>query len=659
MAKKKKIEKHIHTKIVKRKAVPIPNWHIPLILILTFIVYIPALSAGFVNWDDPDYVGGNSYLIRDLSRLPELLTTPVQGNYHPLTMFSLALNFAISGDHWWSYHLFNLIFHLANCFLVYRLAFLLSRSNALIALVTSLLFAIHPLHVESVAWMSERKDVLYALFFIAGHITYTKYIDESSKKQYWLTLLFVILSLMSKPAAVIFPISLFCIDVLRRRQFSFKLIIEKIAFLIPAIILGLLTITAQKTVGATGEEYFGLAKNILFGFYGIMMYFVKMIIPYKLSAFYPFPPLNEKLSAAYYVAPVFALLLAAVTYFTWKKYRFVAFGISFYIVNLLLVLQIFSVGSAVIAERYTYVPYIGLFFIAGCLLDRFAKGNMIKAYAVLAPVTIIFSLLSFLQAKTWKSGETLWDNVIKNQPCSRAYSARATLFRRDANKLKQAADQAKIAKREQEANIKYAEANKNYQQAINYYTEAVKLNAIDHESYNNRANIYMDQNNFNAAILDYKQALIVKPDYYVALDNMGALYARRGMFDSALYYFSKVLEQKPDYSPTYSNRAITFMSLKRYEEAIKDWQRFLGYRPNDADATNTIGECYRMLGKNQEALGFINTAIQLNPQAAYFLNRAYTYKNLNNIENARNDALTAKKAGIQLEATFAASLGIQ
>ena len=169
----------------------------------------------------------------------------------------------------------------------------------------------------------------------------------------------------------------------------------------------------------------------------------------------------------------------------------------------------------------------------------------------------------------------------------------------------------------------------------------------------------MDQNNFNAAILDYKQALIVKPDYYVALDNMGALYARRGMFDSALYYFSKVLEQKPDYSPTYSNRAITFMSLKRYEEAIKDWQRFLGYRPNDADATNTIGECYRMLGKNQEALGFINTAIQLNPHAAYFLNRAYTYKNLNNIESARNDALTAKKAGIQLNAEYAASLGIQ
>ena len=300
-----------------------------------------------------------------------------------------------------------------------------------------------------------------------------------------------------------------------------------------------------------------------------------------------------------------------------------------------------------------------MFFIAGCLLDRFAKGKLWKAYAILAPVTIIFSILSFLQVKTWKSGETLWDNVIKHQPCSRAYSARATLFRRDANKLKAEADQARNTKREQEATLKYAEANKNYQQAINYYTEAVKINAIDHESYNNRANIYMDQNNFNAAIVDYKQALVVKPDYYVAFDNMGALYARRGMYDSALYYFTKTLEQKPDYKPTYSNRAITLMSLKRYEEAIKDWQRFLSYQPNDPDVTNTIGECYRILGKNQEALGFINTAIQLYPRPEYFLNRAYTYKNLNNIESARNDALTAKKAGIQLEATFAASLGIQ
>jgi len=570
-------------------------------------------------------------LIRDMSRLPELLTTSVQGNHHPITMFSLALNFAISQEDGWSYHLFNIIFHLINCFLVYRFALVLTRNNTLVAFVTSLLFGIHPLHVESVAWVSERKDVLYALFFIAGHISYTKYVDSNSKKQYWLTLLFVVLSLLSKPAAVIFPVSLFCIDVFRNRKFSFKLITEKIPFLIPAIIIGLLTINAQKTVGATGEEYFGLGKNILFGFYGILMYFVKMILPFKLSAFYPFPPLNESLSPIYYVAPLFSILLAVITYFTWKKYKFVAFGIGFYIVNLLLVLQVFSVGSAVIAERYTYVPYIGIFFIAGYLLDRYAKGNMTKAYIIIVPVAVFFSVISFLQARTWKDGATLWDNVIKNQPSSRAYSARATLLR----------------------------VEKKYAEAINYYTKAIQLNAIDHESYNNRANIYMDMNKFDSAQADYRRALAIKPNYYVAFDNLGALYARKNMYDSALFYFTRVLEQKPDYKVTYSNRALTYMGLKRYDEAIKDWQTALIYEPGAADIINTIGLCYRMQGKNQEALKYINQAIQISPEGPFFLNRSYTWSALSNTENARKDALTAKQKGVQVDPTYAAQLGIQ
>ena len=659
MSKKKKAEKHIHTKTPKLKASPIPNWHIPLILIITFIVYIPALNAGFVNWDDPDYVGENNPLIRDFSRLPELLTTSIQGNHHPVTMFSLALNYAISGDAAWSYHLFNIIFHLVNCFLVYRLAYVLTRNNTLVAFVTSLLFAIHPLHVESVAWVSERKDVLYALFFLAGHIAYTRYIDTDSKKQYWLTLLFVVLSLLSKPAAVIFPVSLLCIDVLRQRKFSLKLITEKIPFFIPAIIMGLMIVNAQQKVGATGEDYFGLGKNILFGFYGIMMYFVKMIIPYKLSAFYPFPPLNEKLSMAYYIAPVFTLLLAAVTFFTWKRYRFVAFGIGFYIVNLLLVLQIFPVGSAVIAERYTYVPYIGLFFIAGCLLDRIAKKNMNMAYSIIGPVALIFCVVTFLQVQTWKDGATLWDSVIKNQPSSRAYSARATLLRKDGNMLRDSANYLLSIKNTQEANRINAEANSNYNKAIDYYTQAIKMNAIDHESYNNRANIYMDLNKFDNALPDYKQALVVKPNYHVALDNLGGLYARRNRYDSALYYFNLALKENPEYKVTYSNRGLSYMSLKQYELAINDWKKYLEKDPDAFDVVNTIGLCYRMLGRNQDALGYINRAIQMYPDREFYLNRSYTYKAMGNIDNARKDAQTAKNAGLQIDAGYLASLGIQ
>ena len=661
MAKKKKIEKHVHVKPLKLKAAPIPNWHLPLILILSFLIYIPALDAGFVNWDDPDYVGENNFLIRDLANLPAFfnIDNTVQGNYHPLTMVSLAINFAISKDAAWSYHLFNIIFHLVNCFLVYRLALVLSKNNTLVAFVTSLLFGIHPLHVESVAWVSERKDVLYALFFIAGHISYTKYVDTNSKREYWLTLLFVVLSLLSKPAAVIFPVSLFCIDFLRSRNFSLKLITEKIPYFVPAVIIGLLTIGAQKEVGATGEEYFGLMNNILFGFYGIMMYFVKMLVPYQLSAFYPFPPINESLPPVYYIAPLFTIALFVVAWIARKKYRFVTFGIGFYIINLLLVLQVFSVGSAVMAERYTYVPYIGMFFIAGHLLSLYAKTNLKKAYAIIAPVAIIFCIVSFLQAQTWKSGETLWDNVIKNQPCSRAYSARATLFRRDANKLRDEGDQMNNLKRTTEANQRFAEANNNYRKAIQYYTQAIKLNAIDQESYNNRANIYMDINKFDSALIDYKESIRIKPDYYVALDNIGAMYARRGMYDSSLVYFTKAIEMKPDYKPVYNNRAIVYLNTNRFQEAIKDWQTYLSKDPENPDIMNSIGECYRRLGQNQDALKYINMAIQIERNGFFFLNRSYTYKNLNNIEAARNDAMTARNAGIQLDAAYAASLGIQ
>src|SRR5436190_5153710 len=158
------------------------NITIFIVLAITFIAYIPVLNAGFVNWDDPDYVTNNP-MIKNIADLEMIFTRPIQGNYHPLTILSLALNYLISGLHPWSYHLLNLILHLFNCFLVFRLTMILSRNNSIIAFTTSLLFGIHPMHAESVAWVSERKDLLYSLFFLAGLIFYTRYVDTRSKKQ--------------------------------------------------------------------------------------------------------------------------------------------------------------------------------------------------------------------------------------------------------------------------------------------------------------------------------------------------------------------------------------------------------------------------------------------------------------------------------------------
>lgn len=604
------------------------NIAILIILVFTFIAYIPSLKAGFVNWDDPDYVSNNP-MLKNISNLKMLFTRPIQGNYHPLTVISLAINYSISGMDAWSYHLFNLIFHLVNCYLVFKLAMILSRNNVIIAVTTSLLFGIHPMHVESVAWVSERKDVLYSLFFLAGLISYTKYIDGGSRKQYGLTIVFLILSLLSKPAAVIFPVVLLSIDLLRSRKINFSLIIEKIPFFILALAMGLLTFIAQKEKGATeGTQIFDLTTRFFMGFYGIMMYFIKLLFPINLSPFYPFAPINEALPSAYYISPVFAILLFILIFYSLKRNRVIAFGILFYLINLLLVLQFIPVGSAIIADRYTYIPYIGLFYIIGWLIDRYSKGNLSRANFIIIPMAVILGVLTYKQCTIWVSGATLWDHAIKTTPSARAYDSRALLYKEE----------------------------KKYDLAIQSYNEALKINIADHEALMSRGNVYFELNRLDMAFADYKKALSIKPNYSTALDNLGALFGLSKRYDSAIIYFNKALAIDPYYLPSYKNRGLVNVELNRNEEAIKDFRKFLEYNPNDPDIMNMIGVCYRNLGRYSDAIAIINEAIKIKPDPHFYLNRAYCFVGLKDIQSARKDVLIAKQGGLEIDAELAKSL---
>jgi tetratricopeptide (TPR) repeat protein len=546
-------------------------------------------------------------------------------------MFSLAVNYAISGLDAWSYHLFNIAFHLINCLLVFRLAMLLSNKNVVIAFTTAVLFGVHPMHVESVAWISERKDVLYTLFFTAGLISYTKYADTNSKKQFGLTVLFLILSLLSKPAAVVFPLVLFCIDLLRKRKLSLKLFIEKIPFAVPALVSAILTYNAQTDAGSTGAALFDTGTRLLMAFYGIMMYIVKLFIPYGQSSFYPFPPSNASLPVAYYIAPVFFVLLAIVFYRSLKSNRVLAFGISFYLANLILVLQILPVGSAVISERYTYVPYIGLFYSLGWLIDRFAANNRKKAFSVIIPVSFLFAILAYNQAGVWHDGATMWDHAIQTNPSAKAYRARAAMFRDD----------------------------KEYNNAVEYYSKALELDVADYESYCDRGTIFMDLKEYNRAYSDYRSSIAIKPSHHVALENMGALHAILQNNDSALYYFGQTIKIKPDYKNAYKNRGVTYMQMKRHNDAIKDFETYIIYQPGDAEIYNTIGLCYRVQSKFQESIEPINKAINMDPRPPFFMNRSYAYFGLNNIEQARKDALAARQGGINIDPAYARSIGLE
>ncbi len=442
----------------------------------------------------------------------------------------------------------------------------------------------------------------------------------------------MMLSLLSKPAAVIFPAALFCIDILRKRKLSLTLIIEKIPFFIPALIMGILTYYGQSNTGATDmAAFFGIGIRILIGFYGIMMYFFKMILPFNLSAFYPFPARNISLPIEYYAAPFFFIVLTALVFYSLKRNRVVVFGISFYLVNLLLVLQFFPVGSAVIAERYTYIPYIGLFYIIGWLIDHYTKSNFLKASYIILPVSFMLAIGTFKLAGTWFNGATLWDHAIKTQPSDHAYNFRATLYHEENNDDK----------------------------AIEYYNKSIALNVSYFEAYGNRGNVYFKKNKLDSAYADYKKAISLKPNYYPALDNLGALYSLRGQYDSSIISSTQALKIKEDYYLAYRNRAYAYFQLKRYEDAIKNYRQFLRYEPGAADIYNSIGSCYQMMKKYPDALASINKAIELDAKPIFYLNRSYAFNSLNNIEFAKRDALIAVKGGIKLESGYSKSLGIQ
>ncbi len=604
-----------------------------LCLGLTLVAYIPAFGGGFVNWDDDDYVVSNMSL-RDGGHTKDILTKPVQGNYHPLTMLSLEMNYSTdpkTGEvNAFAFHLWNVILHLLNTALVFYFIWKLTKENTVIAFTAALLFGVHPMHVESVAWVSERKDVLYTFFYLIACLAYLRYVDSSKTVHYALSIVWFALSLASKPAAIIFAGTALTIDFYRGRAFSAKLLLEKIPYLLLAGFLTYLTLNAQQTVGATDKaEHFILTNRFFFMFYGYMMYIVKLFWPFGLAAFYPLPPVNETLPIEYFLSPIVFIATAYLAWRTRKDYPIIAWAFAFYLVNLVLVLQFKVIGSAIIADRYTYMPYIGLFVLLGWFIDKYFKSRQSTALAIVAVLGVALTVLSYQQAQTWKTSASLWDNAIEKVPSERAYVNRATMLRKEGN----------------------------WDKALAYYNEAMHLNKVDHEAYCNRANIYFDKHMDSLALLDYKAALDLKPDFVPALDNRGALLARAGRSEEALKDLDKALEINPDYKSAYANRAVTLFDLKRFPEAIRDFRKYISYFPNDVDNRNSIGVCYQMMNRHDSAVIEFNQCIAMAPKPMFFLNRSYSYNALGNLVQARVDALEAKRRGMQVPPAYLQKIG--
>jgi tetratricopeptide (TPR) repeat protein len=584
-----------------------------LVLALTFIAFGSSLQNGFVNWDDGDFIYDN-LSIRSLSweNIQTFFTSNVLGAYAPLVFLSYAIEYALFELDPFYYHLDNLILHLACVFLVYKIAISLNM-GVTGAIITALLFGIHPMRVESVAWITERKDVLFGVFFLAAMLNYIFYVRRKSRKSLYflLCLFFFSLSLLSKIQAVAFPLVLLTLDYFLKRKLNKKLVFEKIPFFTFSLIMGVIGIFILENENVVGASEYGIIERLYLGGFAYLVYIFKAVIPYELSAIYPDP---THLTWYHYLSPFIVGLLG---YFTWKAYRLkmhhLVFGVLFFTVNIMFMLQILSAGQGFLADRYTYIAYLGIFLTIGFVVSKLFEQTKWKSQIKVGLVIYFLILMAttWKQNETWKNGETLWTNVIEHyDDIVSPWSNRANYYR----------------------------DNKQFEKAQSDYAKALSLDPSDHEVYNSRGKMYFDMGNALGSISDFNKA--------IELDaNKGAYYINRGIsqgqlasYEKSLLDLNKGLQLEPDHVNGYRNRCNVYFLKGDFENALKDTQLFLKYNPYISQVWSIQSVCYERTGNFYQALRSINMALQIDPGIKlYYKNRARYQRGLGNVEAAKLD----------------------
>lgn len=613
------------------------------IALLTWVFYQTCLNNQLTNWDDPGYIKDNA-LIKDLSSegLKNIFTTPIMGNYHPLTILSYAIEYSYVRLEPWLYHLDSLLFHILATILVYVFVNLLTK-RPIAAAITALLFGLHPMHVESVAWLAGRKDVVYGFFYMAACIAWIYFVrNDGSKKWKWyaLGIVLYLCSLLGKPVAVVLPMTLLLIDFFEGRKLNFGLLIEKIPHFAISVGFGIRSIIDQKAFGslATVDVHFAWYERIALGCYALVTYLWKAVVPVGLSNFYPYP-LKEggSMSMMYYVYP---LGVAVGIFLLWKFARrnsAVIFGSLFFLVNIILLLQFLPVGGAILADRYTYIAYLGLFFIAGWFISGLFEpgGNRQLGNIVLATVlayTLVLGYLSNERCQVWYDTTSLWRDEIEKEPL-RAPNAWNNLGFNYFNKFNDAVDPAQkkiyydsaffllnraielqptfanpyISIGELERSVgKFAEAK------VNYY-KAIKFKTIDEDAnaYLGLAIIYAITRNFDSSAICFNLALSSRPYFPEAHSNFGNFYDMVGKPDSALKQYGISIAQNPDMYAPHLNRGRLLTRLNRVDEALKDFEIALQLSPDNGEVIYARSFCYARKGNKAQAQKDIEKAMSL------------------------------------------------
>jgi protein O-mannosyl-transferase len=552
---------------------------------VVLISYGKIWDNGFV-WDDDPYIILNE-AVKNFNLRSLLLDFHV-GNYHPLTMLSLAIEYWFVGEKTWLAHFNNLLIHSANSFLLYVLIKKLNIKN-LVAVLLAFFFALHPMHVESVAWAAERKDVLYTFFLLLSFIYYLNYSKSDNRLHYGLSLLFFLASCLSKGMAVVLPALLIVTDWwIFGKKFTVKNLVDKIPYFALTLIFAYIATTAQKDAGADASSVinstFSASERFRIVCYSFLFYWFKTVVPINLLPFYPYPvKIGGSIPAIYNLSVLVLAAFMGVTFWLGRKNHKIWWAVAFFTIAISTVLQILPVGSAIVADRYYYLSSIGPLFLIAYGLGNM-KGNFGKIVSF--GLLIVWAGITFFQTGHWKNGYTLF------KPAEKFYPEDAMVL----------------------SNIGwYHLAQKEFPMAKQYLMRADNNGFKNADVCRTIGSMYIDEGDYKNALVYLEKAQLFLPksprtDWLTAL-----AYLRTNEFAKALPFAQKASKDAPDNLEYLNSYAQALMNLGRFDESNAVFREVIAKDPENWDAYLNISYAHKLKGDTQTEIKLLDDLIKKQP----------------------------------------------
>ena len=580
-----------------------PFWIYLILALTTLAVYWQVYNFEFTNYDDDEYVSKNKHIITGLTgeNIIWVLTSQHVGNWHPLTGVSHILDSQLFDSNAGRHHLTSLLFHIVNTLLLFTVLKQMTVSTWKSAFVAAL-FALHPLHVESVAWVSERKDVLSTFFWILAIAAYFRYVKSPSLSRYLLTLFLFILGLMSKPMIVTLPFVFLLLDYwpLERleRKNLYRLILEKIPFFALAAISSIVTFFVQRSAGAVRKiETIPLASRIENALLSYIAYIWKMIWPSHLAVFYPHPENKPQLVPAIIAAMVLVTLTVLIIALA-SRYKYLPVGWFWYLGTLVPVIGLVQVGDQAMADRYTYIPLTGLFIIIAWGADDLLRECGYKKVILQISPLVVFvclAICTWFQISYWRNSITLLEHaldVTKDNYVAHYYLTNPLA---EQGKLDQAIEHFEETLRIKpnepivHKNMAMALASTgNLTEAITHLNEAIRLDPNLAEAYSGLGYMLNRQGKFRDANDCFTQAFRLKINSAGAHSNFAYTLFNLGRYDESVSHLKTVVQLKPDSATDYYNLASTLVSAGKIDEAVTNFQKTLSLDPNQLESMNKL-----------------------------------------------------------------------